>query len=269
MKIKRHDPRKVTVSEDARPGSCGDPTCSAAVFITNRGHVHDADLRRFDSPTDGLLVAGARAIRTALLLDTAAANAANGVPPLDYFTPAGDADPADDTTVSTLLAEWQTARQDRRTAYVPAALQYHDGTGWNPEQLQLADQRQHAVLEIARAAGVDPEEVGVAITSRTYFNADDRRKSFTDFTLGQYRQAVEDRLSMGDVTPRGQYSKLNLSAFLRSDDLTRMQVYAAGLQVGVYAEGEPRQLEDRPPLTPAAPPALHSVPRPLRQEGSA
>jgi hypothetical protein len=266
-KVKRLDPRKVRVDDNARPGSCGDLDCSAAVFHQSN-HVHDRDLIRFDSPTDGLLSAGARAIRTCLMLDQAAANAADGVPPMDYFTPAEGADPLeDDTDVETILDNWTTARRARRTAYVPAALKYNANNAFSPEQLQLADQRQHAVLEIARVGGVDAEEVHVAVTSRTYFNADDRRKSFTDFTLGMYRQAVEDRLSMGDVSPRGQYVKVNLSAFLRSDDLTRMGVYEAGLRVGVYAEGEPRELEDRPPLEgPAAP--VRALPNPTTREAT-
>lgn len=249
-KVKREAPRDVTVDNNARAGSCGDPTCSAAVMVRGR-HVHDRDVIRFDSPTDGLLIAGARAIRTLLLLDQAAANGANGIPPVDYFTPTDGADPADDTDVEAILTEWAEVRQARRTGYIPAALDYHTNAGWSPEQLQLADMRQHAVLEIARLTTLDAEELGVSVTSRTYTNMFDRRKSYVDFTLGMYRAAAEDRLSMGDVTPYGQFVRHNLSAFLRSDDLTRMQVYAAGQAVGVYGKDEPRAIEDRPPLDPA------------------
>lgn len=268
FKVKRWDPRKITVDEAARRGGCGVEGCSNSVSAAGR-HLHDTEVIRFPSPSEPLLVTGARAIRTCLMLDDAAARAASGIPPVDWFEPADGADPAEDDDVTAILDEWQAARQARRTAYVPAALKYNVNSGFSPEQLQLADQRQHAVLEIARQAGVDPEELGVSVTSRTYANMFDRRKTFTDFTLGLYRQAFEDRMSMADVTPRGQYVKLNLSAFLRSDDLTRMQVYRAGLDVGAYVEGEPRELEDRPAVTTTPPAPVRALPTPSSQEATA
>lgn len=254
-RIVRLDPRTVDVLKDGR------------VHVTGDGHRGQADewpvdsqLIRFDSPNDALLVAGARAIRQCLMLDTAAARYADGAPPLDYFSPAEGIDPGDDEEILEILNAWQIARRTRATGYVPASLKYNLG-GWNPEQLELADQRQHAVLEIARVAGVDPEELGVSTTSRTYANQFDRRKAFLDFTLGAYRAAVEDRLSMGDVTPRGQVVRYDLDAFLRTDAKTRFETIKLGLEVGAIDQAEVRPSENKPPLTtpPAAP-----APAPLR-----
>lgn len=247
--VERIEPRRVNVLDKDAP--CTHSMCSGRVFIDGT-HVADADVIRFDSPNDALLVAGARAIRTCLALDSAASRYADGAPPVDYFTPAEGTDPAEDADIVKMLDSWQEARRARSTGYVPAALKYNIG-GWNPEQLQLADARQHAVLEIARTCGVDPEELGVSTTSRTYANQFDRRKAFLDFTLGGYMRAIEDRLGMGDVTPPGYYSRFNLSAFLRSDDLTRYQTYAAGLAVGALVQPEIRQLEDRPAAEPTVP----------------
>lgn len=235
--IKVLDPRDVTVDED-----------QDKVYVKGK-HVPHEELIRFDSPNDALLVAGARAIRTCLLLDAAAANNADGVPALEYFTPAdGATDPADDDDIIELLNAYQEARRARSRAYIPASLKLNTG-GYNPKELQLAEAREHAVLEIARAAGVDPEAVGVSTTSRTYFNAEHKRKEFVDFTLGGYLVAIEGRLSMGDVTPRGQYARFDLDSFLRSDTKTRMETYQIGKAVGAYTDDEIRELEDRPPLT--------------------
>lgn len=236
--------------------------------VVNKGKVwvdgeeaDERDLIRFDSPFPGLLRAGARAIRTCLVLDAAAARYADGAPPADYFTPAEGIDPGTDDEIRDMLNDWADARRTRSTAYVPASLVYNTG-GWSPDKLQLADARQHAVLEIARCAGIDPEEVGVSVTSRTYFNAFDRKQNFLNTTLGGYRQAFEDRLGMRDVTPLGQSTRFDLSAFLRSDDLTRMQVYSAGLENGTYADkAEVRQAEGKPPVTqPAQTTPLRVVP---------
>ncbi|GAA1977545.1 hypothetical protein GCM10009798_43460 [Nocardioides panacihumi] len=242
-RVQRVDPTCITIQPDKR------------VFVTSAGHygqvtewVPDSELIHFESPNEPLLVAGARAIRTALMLDDAARRYADGAPPLDYFTPADGVDPGDDEDIVGILDAWQAARQTRSTGYVPAALKYNLG-GWNPEQLQLADARQHAVLEIARVAGVDAEDLGVSTTSRTYFNAFDRKQARIQDTLRGYMVSVEERLSMGDVTPRGYTAKTNLSDFLRSDDLTRFQAYALGLQVGAYADkNDVRDAEGKPPL---------------------
>lgn len=238
--VQRLDPRRVTVD-------------NGRVYVDGKERRDAArSLIRFDSPNDGLLIAGARAIRTCLLLDQAAANMADGVPPADYFTPAEGFDPATtDAEIVDMLNAWQAARRSRSTGYVPAALDYHTG-GWSPEQLQLADARQHAVLEIARVAGVDPEELGVSTTSRTYSSDWSRRKSFLDFTLGAYLNAVTDRLLMTDVTPRGYEPEIDLDGFLRSDPIGRYNAYKAGLEAGALTPEEVRAAEGKTPI-PARP----------------
>lgn len=245
-KVRRLDPTTVRVDKNNK------------VWVSRKGlpqgsseeWVDDADLIRFDSPIPGVLDAGARAIRSAALLDRAAENYSTGTPPMEYFTPRDDAtgDPADDDEIAGLLTEYQNLRLAGKAAYFPYALKYNTG-GWAPEQLQLAEARTHAVLELSRVLGVDPEDLGVSTTSRTYFNSQDRRKDKLDFTLGTFRQAVEDRLSMGDVTPGGYYVQFNLSSFLRSDDLTRMRTYAAGLEVGAFTRSQIAELENTPPET--------------------
>jgi phage portal protein BeeE len=114
-------------------------------------------------------------------------------------------------------------------------------------------------LEIARAAGVDPEDLGVSTTSRTYQNAEQRRLDLLDFTLAHYMSAVEQRLSMRDVLPRGYEAKVNLDGFLRSDTKTRFEAHELALKNGFETVGEVRELEDRPPIrqtTPVPTPAL-------------
>jgi phage portal protein BeeE len=72
-----------------------------------------------------------------------------------------------------------------------------------------------------------------------------------DFTLTAYVAAVEQRLSMRDVLPRGYKAKVNFDGFLRSDTKTRMETYQIGKEVGAYVDDEIRELEDRPSLTSA------------------
>ncbi|MFT4010875.1 MAG: phage portal protein [Nocardioidaceae bacterium] len=252
--VRRLDPRAITVQQDNK------------VFVTRAGHhgqytewVPDEQLIHFESPNEPLLVAGSRAIRTCLMLDDAARRYAEGTPPLGYFRPADGVDPADAAAVTEALDAWHTSLKARAWPYVPAALNL-ELPGWSPEQLQMADARQHAVLEIARVAGIDPEDLGVSTTSRTYFNSVDRAQQFIQRTLRGYAAAVEQRLSMPDVTPRGYTAAVNFSDLLRSDDKTRFKAYQLGLEVGAYAdknevrdaEGKP-PLEDPEPITPPSP----------------
>jgi hypothetical protein len=223
---------------------------NARVYIDGRP-VEDREVIRFDSPNPPLLIHAARAIRTCLQLDTTAGRYANEPMPLGYFTPKeGERPREDDNAVQGLLDKWEMARARKVWAYIGRAWDVKTLT-FTAEQIQLADQRQHAVLEIARAAGVDPEDLGVSTTTRTYQNAEQRRRDLLDFTLAAYMSAVEQRLSMRDVLPRGYEAKVNLDGFLRADTKARMESYQIGKPVGAYTEEEIRVLEDRPSLTPS------------------
>lgn len=235
------------IDPDPTPHS-GQYPCSGGVYIDGQ-HAHDRDVIRFDSPNDPLLVVAATAIRQFLRLKKAGANASDGAPPIDYFTPTDGIDPGDPDEIRELLDLWQEMRRRRSTGYIPAALTYNVN-GWDPEKLQLSAQVSDAVVEIARHAGIDSEELGVSTTSRTYFNAYERRKSFLDFTLGAYRKAIEGRLSMGDVTARGTRVWFDTDDFSSTDPLTRYQAAEIGQRVGAVTAEETRAAERKPPILP-------------------
>jgi len=234
------------------------------VFIDGNP-VPDEQVIRFDSPNPALLRYAARAIRTCLNLDTTASMYATEPLPLGYLSPReGERIREDDDAVQEMLDKWEIARRSRVWAYVGQALEAKT-LQFNAEQIQLADQRQHAVLEIARAAGIDPEDLGVSTTSRTYQNSEQRRRDLLDFTLTAYMSAVEQRLSMRDVLPRGYEAKVNLDAFLRADTKARMESYAIGVPVGAYTLSEIRELEDRPDIPKSALPKPEPVQETLPQ----
>lgn len=216
------------------------------VFTPNR------DVIRFDSPNPPFLVHAARAIRTCIALDAAAARFSDEPIAAGYFQPdAAGMDPFEDeddpdAAVQEFLDQWAANRRRHAWGYIPPGLMLGNGSSFSPQELQLADARQHAVLELARAMGIDPEELGVAVTSRTYFNAEDRRLSRKTDTYGAYVSAVEDRLSMGDVSPRGSYARISFDGFLRADTITRLNAYQLGKPLGVYDNQRVAELEDLP-----------------------
>jgi hypothetical protein len=241
-------------------------------FVPNR------DIIRFDSPNPPLLVHAARAIRTCLLLDATAGRYANEPMSVGYFEPDDSGiDPFEeeddaDAAIDAWLAKWSAARRAHAWGWIPPGVKLGDGPAFSPKDLQLADARQHAVLEIARATGIDPEDLGVSTTSRTYQNREERLRDFINFTLGGYISAVQDRLSMRDVSPNGSYARIKLDGFLKADLVTRLNAYKLGREVGVYDDDRIAELEDIPsakPETPAAttPARPTLVPAPADQGG--
>jgi hypothetical protein len=216
-------------------------------ITVNGREVDTADVILFTSPCDPLLVAGAPAIRNLLALERTASLYADSPEAAEYFTPT-DGDPADDADVERLLADWRDARRTRSTAYVPAAVTLNKIDRMTAEELQLISAREFAVTEVARLTGIDADWLSVNTTSRTYANAQDARRSFVDFVLAPYIHAIEERLSLGDCTPRGQAVKFNLDGFLRASTLERYQAHAVALSAGFLTVDEVRALEDRPPL---------------------
>jgi HK97 family phage prohead protease len=270
-KVRRLEPRSVDQRKDGKIYYSRDGSLQGESY----DYVPDRELIRFDSPTDGVLIAGGGAIMTLLMLDQRAYNSANNPVPEGYFTPKDGVDPFDDEpaedateeeiaeayTASKFLSEWQVRRMSETTAYVPGGLDYQQ-LAWEPEKLQLAEARQHAVLEIARLMGLDPEDVAVSTTSRTYFNAETKRRDRVDFTLGMYLKAISDRLSMPDVTPRGQVTRWDTDLFTMTDTKTRLETYQIGLEIGLWDIDEVRAKEGLPPLTSAQRTALEARQRP-------
>jgi len=231
-----------------------DPRGKRVVWVD--GHELAATLViRFDSPNPALLRVGGRAIRRAMLLDRAAAMYADDPRPADFFTPAEGADPVDDDDVKALLAEWRVARKARSTAYVPAALKYNTVDTPTPVDLQLVDLQRQATLDIANLLGLDPEDLGVSTTSRTYQNATDRRQDRINDVLSPYMRAITDRLGMGDVTKRGFMVNFRLDDYMRADPLTRWSVYEKAVAMQAMTVEEVRADERRAALPPGAFPA--------------
>lgn len=205
-------------------------------------------LIRIDSPNEGLLN-GSPAIRACIALERAALNHLDGTPPLDYFTPGegDDVDALDEDEIKDALDAWAEARRTRSTGYVPAALKYNIA-GWDPEKLQLAEARLFAIGEVSRLTGLDPEDLGVSTTSRTYFNGQDRRRVRIEDVLGPYMKAIEARLSMDDVTPHGYTVAFDTSSYLRLDDLSAAQADSVLIAAKVLTRDEARAKRGLEPL---------------------
>jgi HK97 family phage prohead protease len=239
-----------STGRDPLPGGY-DPRGVPYVYVDGVATPADTVIR-FDSPNPAVLQAAGRAIRKAILLDKAASMYADDPRPLDYFTPADGADPVGDEDVADILAQWKSARKRRSTAYVPASLKYNSVDSPSPADLQLLELQRQAGLEIANALGIDPEDLGISTTSRTYSNVIDRRQDRINEVLSPYMCAITQRLSMGDVTRRGHRVLFDLDDYLKANPTDRWSVYKTATDIGAITVDEIRAEEDLPPL-PAEP----------------
>lgn len=253
--VRRLDPATVSLQPPAgrspAPLPSGQDPRGAVVYVDGRP-VPASEMIRFDSPNPAVLKVGGRAIRRAILLDKAASTYADDPQPAAYFTPAEGADPADDDDVRDMLADWKRARKQRSTAYVPAALKYNGVPQPSPRDLQLVELQKQAGLEIANAFGVDPEDLGISTTSRTYANNVDRRRDRVNDVLAPFMRALTDRLSMGDVTKRGYTVEFRLDDYLKSNPTERWATYTAAKNLGAITVEEIREAEGWAALPPGA-----------------
>ena len=200
----------------------------------------------FQAFDQGLLMRSQSTIRAALDIERAAAIAAQTPMGTGVIKNTGADLPPEQVTG--LLARWKQARQNNATAYLSSTLDY-TVTGFNPKDMMYNEAKQYLATELARACNV-PAYLVDAETFRgmTYQNILDGRKEFTAFSLAPFYTAIEDRLSMDDLTAHGTYIKFDVDdTFLRVDPLTRLQVVAQLLELQLITLDQAKEMEDLTP----------------------
>lgn len=247
---------------------------NAVVYLDGK-EVSVRDVIRFDSPNPAVLKVGGTAIRRALKLLETSSLYAEDPRARDYFTPTEGAEEMDDDEIREFLGTWRSSRRNRSTAFVPEGVEYHATEDPTPADLQLAELEKGAGLGIANAMGIDPEDLGISTTSRSYQNAVDRRRDRINDVLALFMRAITDRLTMPDVTPEGYYVQFNLDDYMKSNPTERWGVYKIAIEQGVLTETEVRVMENipgdapKPEAAPApTPPAAGDNVRPIRTNAS-
>ena len=200
----------------------------------------------FQALDQGLLLRSQSTIRAALDIEKAAAIAAQTPQPSGYIKNNGADLP--DQQVQGILNNWKLARQNRATAYLTSTLDYNV-TQFTPKDMMYNEAKQYFATELARACNI-PAYLIDAETFRgmTYQNIIDGRKEFFAYSLAPFVTAIESRLSMDDLTPRGQQVKFDLDdTFLRPDPATRIAVLGQMLTLGLIDVNQAKQMEGLSP----------------------
>jgi HK97 family phage portal protein len=151
--------------------------------------------------------------------------------------------------VQGLLASWKASRASRSTAYLTSTLSV-ENIGFSPKDMGYVDFSQYLALEIARSMNVPAYYISADMNnSMTYQNILDGRKEFMAYSLQPYICAIEDRLSMNDITNSQNQVRFAIDdTFLRADAMERLNVIEKMLNLNLITVEQARQMEQLTPL---------------------
>jgi HK97 family phage portal protein len=200
----------------------------------------------FQSLLPGILNTGIQTIRAAIDVQKAAAIAASTPMATGYIKNTGaDLDPKE---VQGLLAAWKSARQNRSTAYLTSTLEYNPAS-FSPKDMMYNEAKQDYATQIARLCNVDAFYLSAdANNSMTYSNLLDSRKQFVSLTLQPFISAIEDRLSMNDITANGNEVRFDLDkSFLRANPMDELLVIEKMLALNLITTDQAMEMTDLTP----------------------
>jgi HK97 family phage portal protein len=201
----------------------------------------------FQSLLPGVLQTGGRTIQAALDVQKAAAVAA-ATPMATGFIKNQGAD-LPEAQVQGILAAWKSARQNRSTAYLTSTLDYQT-VGFSPKDMTYNESSQYLATEIARLMNCPAFMVSADMNnSMTYQNVLDSRKEFVAYSLQPFISAIENRLSMDDITRRGNIVRFAIDeSFLRADTMARLEAIEKLLALGLIDVSQAQSMEQLSPM---------------------
>ena len=218
-------------------------------YMVNNVRVPDSgvgSLVTFQAFDQGLLLRNPTTIRAAIDLEKAAAIAAQTPMGSGYIKNSGADLP--DQQVQGILNAWKSARQSKGTAYLTSTLDFQP-ISFSPKDMMYNEAKAYLALDLARACNVPAPMIDAElIRSNTYQNVLDQRKEFAAYSLMPFIDAISCRLSMDDLTPRGQEVRFSVDeTFLRVDPLQRLQVTEMLLQLGLIDLNQAKEMEGLTP----------------------
>jgi HK97 family phage portal protein len=201
----------------------------------------------FQSLLPGVLQTASTTIRAAYDIQKAAAVSAATPMPTGILKNSGADLP--ETQIQGLLAAFKSARQNRSTAYLTSTLDYVP-TSFSPKDMAYTEASQYLSTEIARSMNVPAYMISSDMNnSMTYQNILDGRKEFVAYSLQPYISAIEDRLSMNDITNSQNQVRFAVDdTFLRVDAKDRLDIIEKMLNLDLINTEQARQMEQLTPL---------------------
>lgn len=200
----------------------------------------------FQGFDEGILARGSETIKAAIDLRKAAVlSAATPMPSGIIKNSGADLDPKE---VQGILSAWKNARLNRSTAYLTSTLDYTPAS-FSPKDMMYDEAQQFLATEISRLMNVPAYYISADMnTSMTYANVLDERKQFYAMSLVPYINAIQTRLSMDDITARGNVVRFDVdSSFLAQDPMQRLMVIEKLLTLNLITTEQAMAMEDLTP----------------------
>jgi len=218
-------------------------------YMVNNIRVPDSgvgSLVTFQAFDQGLLLRQPTTIRAAIDIEKAAAIAAQTPMGSGYIKNTGADLP--DQQVQGILNSWKAARQSKATAYLTSTLEFNP-ISFAPKDMMYNEAKAYLALDLARACNVPANMIDAEmIRTNTYQNVLDQRKEFAAYTLMPFINAIQSRLSMDDLLPRGQKVRFAVDeTFLRVDPTARLAVTAQLLELGLIDLNQAKEMEGLTP----------------------
>jgi HK97 family phage portal protein len=218
-------------------------------YMVNGTKVPDSgvgSLVTFQAFDQGLLVRSQRLINSAIQAEEAANVGISSPQPTGYIRNSGADLP--DGVIQGILNGWKQARKNRSTAYLTSTLEYVP-TSYSPSEMTYNDSVEELAAQIARAMNIPAHMINAEHNrSSTYQNVLDSRKEFFAYSLAPYISAIEDRLSLDDITPRGQVVRFAVDeTYLRANPQDRLAVTEKLLQLQLISLDQAKEMEGLAP----------------------
>ena len=201
----------------------------------------------FQSLLPGVLETGARTIQAAIDIEKAASVAAATPMATSVIKNSGADLP--EAQVSGILAAWKAARSSRSTAYLTSTLDVQN-IGFSPKDMMYNEASQYLATQVARLMNVPAYYISADMNnSLTYQNILDGRKEFVAYSLQPFISAIENRLSMDDITAHGNVVRFALDeTFLRADTAARLDAIEKMLNLGLIDLQQAQSMEQLSPM---------------------
>jgi len=201
----------------------------------------------FQSLLPGVLETGARTIQAALDIEKAASVAA--ATPMATTVIKNNGADLPEAQVSGILAAWKAARASRSTAFLTSTLDVQN-IGFSPKDMMYNEASQYLATQIARLMNVPAYYISADMNnSMTYQNILDGRKEFVAYSLQPFISAIENRLSMDDITAHGNVVRFALDeTFLRADTAARLDAIEKMLNLGLIDLQQAQSMEQLSPM---------------------
>jgi hypothetical protein len=182
----------------------------------------------------GVVYSGRRAIQISLKLDQSAERFASNEIAAGYLQQRGG-EPMSGEELGEMAAAWAS---NRRTNAIGALNEFVNFVSFDqdPSKLQLVEGREYQTKELSRLMDIPAYLLAIDQSGMTYANAQQARQDLLLFGARPLLHAIEERLSMDDVLPRGRHTQFDLDEYVGE--------YAPDMAEPVMRETEVNPLSD-------------------------